>query len=308
MKRRNFLFSAAITSTFAGIAEFRRAQGATLSSLITLDRVGISTWSFHTLFPATRESHEALPPGQTFNLLDYPAMIADRYQVHNLEMVAPHFESTRPSYLQELKQRLTRTHSRLVNMPVDIPELEQGGGLSDTRDSIRNLAVASCKKWIDVAATLGARSVRCDPGKVNRRDLTPTIASYQALASYAGSKGLYVLIENHNGVGSDHPEDLAAIFHQVGPHCGALPDFGNFSNEETRERGLPLLFPYAHSVCHAKGLQIDAQGKETAFDFPKAMKVAAAARFSGIYSIEYEGSKDPYVGVEEVIHELTTPV
>jgi sugar phosphate isomerase/epimerase len=100
--------------------------------------------------------------------------------------------------------------------------------------------VASCKKWIDVAATLGARSVRCDPGKVNRQDLTPTIASYQALASYAGSKGLYVLIENHNGVGSEDPEDLVAIFHQVGPHCGALPDFGNFSNEQTRERGLPL--------------------------------------------------------------------
>ena len=79
---------------------------------------------------------------------------------------------------------------------------------------------------------------------------------------------------------------------------------GNFPDEATRHRGLPLLFPYAKTVCHAKGLNFDAAGKETAFDFPNAMDAAKKARFRGVYSIEYEGPGDPYIGVQRVVDEL----
>ena len=46
---------------------------------MTLDRLCVSTWAFHTQF----ENGE-------IRLLDFPEMIADRYGVHNLEIVAPH--------------------------------------------------------------------------------------------------------------------------------------------------------------------------------------------------------------------------
>ena len=49
------------------------------------------------------------------------------------------------------------------------------------------------------------------------------------------------MIENHGGVGSEHPEELIEIFKEVGgSFVGALPDFGNFPDEETRLRGLAL--------------------------------------------------------------------
>ena len=47
---------------------------------MTLDRICISTWSFHTLFEKGR-----------MQVLDFPELIADRYGVHHLEIVAPHF-------------------------------------------------------------------------------------------------------------------------------------------------------------------------------------------------------------------------
>ncbi len=231
-------------------------------------------------------------------------MIADHYHVHQLEMVAPHFESTKLSYLQEVKSRLARAHSHLVNIPVDIPELGTKGGLSDPDPKIRETAISACTKWMDVAAELDAKSVRCDPGEMNRADLSNTIASYKKLADYAGSKNLFVIIENHGGVGSEHPEDLVKLFQAVGAHCGALPDMGNFPDEATRQRGLPLLYPYAPTVSHAKGLDFDEHGIERAFDFPRAMQAAKKAEFKGVFSVEYEGPGDAYTGVQNVVNEL----
>jgi len=64
------------------------------------------------------------------------------------------------------------------------------------------------------------------------------------------------------------------------------------------------LLPYARIVAHAKGLEFDASGKETKYDFPKAMQTAKQAGFKGIYSIEFEGPGDPYEGVQKTLDEL----
>jgi sugar phosphate isomerase/epimerase len=267
-------------------------------------RISISTWSLHNYFQSTREKEFTLP-GDMLALLEFPEMIADRYQVHNLEFCAPHFASTEKTYLQEIKGRLVRAHSRVVNMPVDIDELWTGGGLSDPDQSVRDAAVNASKTWIDVAQIIGSKSVRCDPGKFNAQDLLPTLESYRRLAAYGKPKGVHVIIENHGGVGSEHPEELVKLFEQAGPDAvAALPDFGNFPDEATRERGLPLLFPYAHVVCHAKGLEFDPAGTETKYDFPKCIEISKKAAFTGVYSIEFEGPGDPYEGVQKTLNEL----
>jgi hypothetical protein len=291
MQRRTFL----IQSLAAGLS----AQTSGGPS----DRIGISSWSFHNFFSTTLD--EKLPKlTKSWDLREFPEMIAGHYHVHRLEMVAPHFESTKLSYVREVKSRLERAHSHLLNIPVDIEELGNKGGLSDRDPKIREAAISACTKWMDVAAELGAKSVRCDPGEMNRADLSNTIASYKKLAAYAGSKNLYVIIENHGGVGSEHPEDLVKVFQAVGDRCGALPDMGNFPDEATRQRGLPLLYPYAPTVSHAKGLDFDEHGVERAFDFPRAMQAAKQAGFKGIFSVEYEGPGDAYTGVQNVVNEL----
>ena len=75
---------------------------------MTLDRICVSTWSFHTLFETGR-----------MQVLEFPELIADRYGVHHLEIVAPHFGDAAPG---DVQARLTRAHSRIVNIPVDIKE------------------------------------------------------------------------------------------------------------------------------------------------------------------------------------------
>jgi hypothetical protein len=308
MIRRDFfsrLAGGAATLALGG--ELRGQTKRHPTSGVSLDkrtRISVSTWSLHNYFQATREKDFNLP-GDMLALLEFPEMVADRYKVHNMEFCAPHFPSTEKTYLQELKSRLVRAYSRVVNMPVDIKELWTGGGLSDPDLAVRDAAVDGAKTWIDVAAAIGCKSVRCDPGKMNPEEFTPTIESYKHLAAYGRPKGVQVIIENHGGVGSEHPEELVRLFKEAGPGVvGALPDFGNFPNQTTREKGLALLFPYAHVVCHAKGLEFDAAGNETRFDFPSCIGISKKAGFTGVYSIEYEGSGDPYEGVQKTLDEL----
>jgi hypothetical protein len=227
-------------------------------------------------------------------------MIADRYQLHELEFVAPHFASTEAWYLRDLKARMEKTKSHLTNIAVDIDELELGGGLSDPDAKLRERIVAACSKWIDIARQLGARSVRCDPGKINPADLSPTVDSYRKLSTYGASKGIAVVVENHGGVGSEHPEELVRLFKEVGVKTfGSLPDMGNFPDQETRERGLKLLFPCAHSVCHVKTPHRKEDGDPARF-VRRCIQLAKEAGFTGIYSIE-SGGPDPYGGVQQVI-------
>lgn len=311
MNRRDLLArlaaGVATSWTVDGGAPLWAAQKSRRRVAASLDkraRVGISSWSFHNYFQATREKEFNLP-GAMLVLLDFPEMIVDRYKVHNFEFVAPHFASTDPTYLKELKSRLVRTHSRLVNIPVDIDEIDMEGGLSDPDEEVRDRVIAASKRWIDIAHDLGGRAVRCDPGKMDAAALAPTVDSYRKLAAYGKSKGVQVIIENHGGVGSEHPEELVKLFKSVGgSFIGALPDFGNFPDEITREKGLPLLFPYARVVSHAKGLEFDASGNETKYDFTRCMAIAKTAGYKGVFSVEYEGPADPYDGVQKVVNEL----
>jgi hypothetical protein len=87
-------------------------------------------------------------------------------------------------------------------------------------------------------------------------------------------------------------------------HIGTLPNFANFPDEHTRETGLAMLFPYAQTVCHAPGLEFGADGAETEYNFPTAMDIARKADFRGVYSIEFNGSGDPYTGIQKTLDEL----
>ena len=311
MRRREFLNRMAgggvLGSALRGGSSLWAAAPAQIAQSGTAGkrrRIAVSTWSLHSYFSTTREKSSTLP-GKMLELLDFPEMIADRYKVHHLEFVAPHFASVEPGYLKELKARLAKAHSQLVNIPVDIPEIWRGGGLSDPDEKVRGAAIEGARKWIDIGAEMGTRAVRCDPGKMKADDLTPTIDSYKQLAAYGKAKGIDVIIENHGGVGSEHPEELVKLFQGVGKDFkGALPDFANFPDEPTRERGLKLLVPYARVLCHAKGLEFDAQGNETKFNFSRCMEISKQAGFKGIYSIEFEGPGDPYVGVQKTLDEL----
>jgi len=300
MERREFLRTPALAALAVAGGSPVLARNARQAKLA---RIAISSYSFHNLFPKTREQGGA-GAGADLDLLKLPEMFADRYGVHNLEVVAPHFASQEPSYLREVVARLKRTHSRIVDLPVDIGELWDRPGLSEPDEKKRQHAVALYRPWFDTAHAVGALSVRCDPGKINSQDLTPTIKSYRELAAYAKPRGLYVIVENHGGVGSEHPEELVRILSEAGEQTGTLPDFGNFPDDATRFRGLPALFPLARTVCHVRDTEGDGKGGLVHFDLERCLRISREAGYKGLYSIEAESRGDVYANVQAMLDAL----
>jgi Xylose isomerase-like TIM barrel len=295
--------AATVLDAKAGLST-RRSRRISHSAYLLSRRIGVSSWSFRNYFPSTR-SQDYGGRVETFALLDFPRIIADRYKVHNLELAAMHFASTEPAYVDELRSQLIHVGSRVVCLSIDIKEVGMEGGLSDPHKPVRDNAVETAKKWIDIAAHLRSRSVRCEPGTIDPLDLAPTIDSYKQLVAYSSRKGVRVIVENNRGISSEHPEVLVKIFKSTRTkYLGSLPDFGNFQDPRSRARGLSLLFPYALTVCHANGLDLSAQGNETDYNFAACVEIAKQERFRGVYAVDYEGSGDPYQGVQSVIDEL----
>jgi len=78
------------------------------------------------------------------------------------------------------------------------------------------------------------------------------------------------------------------------PHCGTLPDFGNFQVEQgqwyDRYQGVKELMPYAKAVS-AKSNSFDSEGNETHTDYYKMMKIVLDAGYDDYVGIEYEGNE-----------------
>lgn len=252
-------------------------------------RIAVSTWSFHTFFERDRSN----PDKTLWDARDFPEMIADRYQVHNIELVLPHFGEAGPARIRDFKERLARAHARLVNMPLDFGELWNTAAISSTDAGEREHALSLYQKGIDLAAALECPSVRCDPGNVDLNDPSITVESYRQLAAYARGKGIKLVVENHGNIARD-PEALVGILKRAG--IGSLPDFGNFPDDETRRRGLELLFPIAGDVAHAK--------VRDGMDFARCLRIADEAGFTGVFSVEASGRMDPYVEVQEMVDAL----
>lgn len=268
------------------------------------ERIAISSWSLHNYFRATRESTFDRP-GPMLALLDFPEMIFDRYKIRHLELCASQFPSTEPAFMRELKYAMVHTFSIVVNLSVDIDACGPDGAFSDSDREARLDALALVKPWVDIAHLLGAKSVSVGPGKVDPENLAPAAESYKALAIYALAKGVRVIVENQNGFGVEHPEELVKLIKLAGPgRIGALPNLANFPDEPTRARGLRQLFPLASTVCHAKVADSNAEGSEAAFEFSPAIEIAKQAAFHGIYVIDFDGPGDPYAGIQKTLDEL----
>jgi sugar phosphate isomerase/epimerase len=256
---------------------------------VKLQRVCVSSWSFHTSFE--RDANN--PAKVLMDVLDFPEMVADRYDVHNVEIVLPHFVDPGPERIAGFKARLDKAHARVVNMPLDFAVLWNKPAISSTDPAERDAALAMYTKGIDTAHALGSPSVRCDPGIVNLHDPSLTIDAYKQLAAYAGARGIKVVVENHGPIAKD-PEALVEILKAAG--VGSLPDFGNFPDEATRERGLRALFPLAGDVAHAK--------LREGQDFGRCLRIAKESGFTGVFSIEAGGKSDPYVEVQQIVDAL----
>jgi sugar phosphate isomerase/epimerase len=240
------------------------------------------------------------------------------------------FDPSLPSsrkWIDQLASKLVTTGTKIQHISNNAP-----GNMASMNEEARQAGLATARKWLDMAKTLGVVSMRVNTGgpeemPVARRlsgaeggDGYPRnrdiiqyfdkcVESFKEMAEYGGKVGVKVTIENHWGLAAD-PMRIVAILEAVNhPYCEATPDFCNWENEYMLFSGLKVLAPYSKSNVHAKYWERWGDKQDPA----RATRIMIAGGFKGTFALEYEAG--PWDGVEgsrylmkEVLAGLSTPV
>jgi hypothetical protein len=278
--RRSFLKTSALFGAGAALYPLAGCQRRGSGKLPF--EISLAQWSFH------RE----LRAGSMDNL-DFAAKAA-ALDIFAIEYVNQFFadKARDAAYLAEMNQRAAGAGVRQLLIMID-----GEGALGDADEAKRLLAVENHFKWIDAAQTLGCHSIRVNAGGQGTREEVAArcVDSLGALATYAQTGGLNVIVENHGGYSSDGAW-LAGVMAEVKmENCGTLPDFGNFCirrerqadgtrvclEEYDRYQGVEELMPYAKAVS-AKSHAFDgARQRNPRSDYFRMMEIVVAAGYDG---------------------------
>ena len=293
--RRDFLH----TSALAVVA----AQAAPLWGARPADppfKISLAEWSLHRTIFDGKLDH-----------LDFARTAKEEFGINAVEYVNQFFKdkATDTSYLNDMKNRCSDLGVKSLLIMVD-----GEGHLGDPDEAKRLQAVENHKKWVEAAVTLGCHSIRVNAASSGSYDeqLALAVDGLTRLTLFAEEHQLNVIVENHGGLSSNGAW-LSTVMKRVDhPHCGTLPDFGNFALGDGKfydhYQGIEEMMPYAQAVS-AKSLEfdddqplatIDRHDPEhpRVFDYARLMKIVTDAGYHGYVGIEYEGRElDEYEGI-----------
>jgi sugar phosphate isomerase/epimerase len=257
------------------------------------DRISVASWPFRAYIDSPTNA-DRNPAVTGMDLKDFAAHIIAKFNVRNIEPYNWHFASTDQNYLDNFRNALRKTNAQAVNIAVDGHE-----SFYDPSDEIRSKAVDFAKKWIDVAVSIGAPSIRAHNARVN--DLPPdprrTIDSLGRVADYGAQKNVVVNLENDDRISED-PFFLVKVIESVdNPYLRALPDFANSmqtGDADFNYRAVAAMFHHAYCICHVKDGETPDNGKPFTVDLAKTFGILKSANYRGYCSIEFDGQADPH--------------
>uniref|UniRef100_UPI004047837B sugar phosphate isomerase/epimerase family protein n=1 Tax=Roseivirga sp. TaxID=1964215 RepID=UPI004047837B len=245
--------------------------------------------------------HRALENG-TLKAEDFASIAKNDYGISAVEYVNSLYKEhgTDQAYWESMRSKADSLGVKSLLIMVDAE-----GDLGNPNAEERKQAVENHFKWVDAASILGCHSIRINAfGDGTKEEVqTAMIDALKQLCTYAKSKNINVLIENH-GLYSSDGKWTAEIMKQVNmPNCGTLPDFGNWcltakwgsTEDGTCEsaydfyQGVSEMLPFAKGVS-AKSYEFNEEGNEEFIDYDKMLKIVKQSDFKAYIGIEYEGN------------------
>ena len=299
MRRREFLIGSTLAGCFAAPAQ--------RSDQAKRDRIAIMSLCFSRVL---KSSPTPADPNRTLDVLDFPAMIAERYGVHYVEMQHSHFGSTEPEYLAEFRNRIKAAKSRINQINVEFGPLN----ISAADAVLRIETIDLTKRWIDHAVALDCPRVMVNQGTLAPDVRQAAIDTLRKINAYGKTRRVFVTMENRGiGGGRRGPEAAAGngpprpvqpswdVVVEVIRAAGiwANPDVGNFPDETARAAGLRAMYPLSSGSSHC---HYDPER----FDEANAIRISKEVGYKGLYSIESTPSNgpDPYIAVRTIVDEL----
>ncbi|MBU4367163.1 MAG: sugar phosphate isomerase/epimerase [Kiritimatiellae bacterium] len=244
-----------------------------------------SSWSYHRTIAAKK--------------MDLMAWVREcaALGLDGVELLGNHFPGTDRAYLVELKKLCADLYLTVAMVSAD-------GHLTVSDDAQRQKEIEAIRKWVEVAAFLGAPRVRffCGSGaeltaggSVLFQKVKQAVAEVAALGA---AHGIVMAMENHGGTTADQLLALMGVVHS--PWLKLTMDTGNFP--PTSQVGpetyasIERCAPQA-AIVHAKFFNVKPDGSDSEFDWQRIHGLLQHAGFRGFLSIEYEGKDDNEVAV-----------
>jgi len=266
------------------------------------ERLGATTWTFRMYLESpTNRWRDPRLPGMA--LKDFPAMVAAKFDLHNVELLADHFPSTGKAYLWELREAVEKAGSHIIDIAV--------GATASFYDPFavkRQEAIDYGKKWIDVAVAAGSPSVRLHiaGAKGVAPDADRAAESLKQVAAYGAQHNILVNLENDDLVTEDAFFIVRTIDKVQDPYLRALPDFANSmlsDNAAFNYDAMALMFRHAYNISHMKDSEVGGHDKLYTVNVERIFKIAEAAGYRGYYSLEWEGRGGAYEGTRKLLAE-----
>jgi sugar phosphate isomerase/epimerase len=255
--------------------------------------LSLAAYSFRQYFKSGRsKSDPAVAADKQIDMLQFIDYCADQ-GCQGTELTSYYFpENVSQEYLIQVK-----AHAFLRG--IEISGTAVGNNFAIKDEAKRNKQVADVKKWIDRAAIMGAPHIRVFAGSaegVSKEEAKRfCISSLEEVCSYAGTKGIFLGLENHGGIVAE-PDDLLEIVRAVNsPWFGINLDTGNFRTDDPYA-DLVRIAPYAVNVQIKAEIQPRGKPQEPA-DFRKLIGILREANYQGYVALEYESTADPYEAV-----------
>src|SRR5579864_2283533 len=257
------------------------------------DRLAVTSWPFRALIDAPG-NHDRERTKAGMDLKDFAAMVAARFDVHNINPLAAHFHSSDPAYVEEFRSAVEKAGSHLVDLGL------AGRSFYHPDQVRREEAVTYGKKWIDIAVVLGCPSVRqhINGARGVKADVNLTAETLGEMAAYGAKKNIVINLENDNPVSED-PFFLVAVIEKAGsPYLRGLPDFANSmapdGDAERNYKGVAAMFRHVFNMCHVKLAHEGDDAKVYTVDLGKLFGIAKSSAYRGYFSMEVDTPGDPF--------------
>ena len=169
--------------------------------------------------------------------------------------------------------------------------------------------IRSVKKWIDNAAILGAPHIRVFTGNKAPQGMTDaearklSIEPLEECCEYAGTKGIFLGLENHGGI-VEQSDWLLEILNAVkSPWLGVNLDTGNFRTEDPYA-DMARIAPYAVNVQVKVNIHKPSVKDPIPADLAREVKILRDANYQGYVALEYEAKPDPWTAIPEYLGQL----
>ena len=289
--RRRFLkyclgsgFGCAVTSRWSNLA----------SAIEPLNRAGQPRLWLSLAAYSFRDYLQHKDPAKRIDLFRFIDFCADQ-GCAGTELTSYYFA---PNFTAEYLIKLRR-HAFLRG--VAISGTAVGNNFALPKGDKRDAEIASVKKWVDHAAVMGAPHIRifagAPQGIPKEEAKKMCIGAIEECCDYAGTKGIFLGLENHGGIVAEAQDMLDIIRAVKSPWFGVNLDTGNFNTDDPYH-DLALIAPYAVNVQFK--VEMRARGKKTKrADVARVFKILRDANYQGYVALEYEAAEDPWKAVPE---------